>query len=316
MASTLQLESTSIFGRDRQRGISATDVKGGGNDNALLNFDENQSPTENAIVSHSPSDRTGNLSAPQILSPEGLTTKRYPVKSLEVSKATIELLILVRGKPQTISKASSGIYLGWDRYQGAPEHASLVKEEFYRKGQNRLKDLVFKVSKKKPDDPIPWLSPDIREQLIQHKKTSRGFLKRSRQAMLNKIIRPKVRSRHTLGLVSAAKIAKCLAVKGLLLGQRKAGETPTAAKLFAKAHEDDGHFLEAAGGWSEKGTIYGLGNAVEHFYKRPTAGKTSTKPSYTPSIVSQLQSELDSTKAMLNSTKNELQQQRQSVENH
>ncbi|KAJ8447250.1 hypothetical protein Cgig2_030481 [Carnegiea gigantea] len=189
MASTLQLESTSIFGRDRQRGISATDVKGGGNDNALLNFDENQSPTENAIVSHSPSDRTGNLSAPQILSPEGLITKKYPLKSLEVSKATTELL---------------------DRYQWAPEHTSLVKEEFYQKGQNHLKDLICKVSKKKPKDHIPWLSLDVREQLIQHKRTSRGFLKRSRQAMLNKITRPKTRNRHILGSVSATELANRL----------------------------------------------------------------------------------------------------------
>ncbi|KAJ8423739.1 hypothetical protein Cgig2_023894 [Carnegiea gigantea] len=131
--------------------------------------------------------------------------------------------------------------------------------------------------------------------------------------------------------------------------RRKIGETPIAAKLFAKAHvrakdksfsydrykavwawsynatlvmlirtskkEDDGLFLEAGRGWSKKGTIYGLGNAAKHFYKRPTVGTSSKNPSYTPSIVSQLQSELDSTKAELNSIKNELQEQRQSVEN-
>jgi len=39
----------------------------------------------------------------------------------------------------------------------------------------------------------------------------------------------------------------------------------------------------------------------------PTTGTYSIKPSYTPSIVLQLQNELDSTKAELNSTKNELQ---------
>ncbi|KAJ8430590.1 hypothetical protein Cgig2_001675 [Carnegiea gigantea] len=94
-------------------------------------------------------------------------------------------------------------------------------------GQNHLKDLVCKVTKKKPEDPIPWLSPDVQEQLLQHKKSSRGFLKRSRQSMLNKTIGPKARSCHILGSVSAAKIAKRL---------RKAGETVTAAKLFAKAH--------------------------------------------------------------------------------
>ena len=42
------------------------------------------------------------------------------------------------------------------------------------------------MTKKKLEDPIPWLSPDVLEQLIQYKKTSKGFLKRSKQAMLEK----------------------------------------------------------------------------------------------------------------------------------
>ncbi|KAJ8421735.1 hypothetical protein Cgig2_008551 [Carnegiea gigantea] len=202
--------------------VQVLQIEGGGNHIALLNYDKNQSPTGNAIVSHSASDRTGNLSAPQILSPE--------------------------------------------------EHASLVKEKFYQKGQNRLKDLVCKVSKKKPEDPIPWLSLDVRVQLVQHKKTSRGFLKRSRQSMLNKITGPKARSHHTLGSVSTAEIAKRL---------RKARETPVAAKLFAKA--------------------------------RVRAKDKSFSDDRSKAVW--LQSELDLTKAGLNSTKNELQEQRQSMEN-
>ena len=74
------------------------------------------------------------------------------------------------------------------------------------------------------------------------------------------------------------------------------------------SQEDNGFFLEAAGGWSEKGAVYGLDNAVEHFYKRPTARTASLRPSYTLSILSQLQSELNLTKAELNSTRNELQE--------
>ncbi|KAJ8435645.1 hypothetical protein Cgig2_003300 [Carnegiea gigantea] len=159
-----------------------------------------------------------------------------------------------------------------------------------------------------------------------------GFLKRSRQSMLNKTTRPKAMSRHILGSVSAAETAKRLILRFNFVW--KAGETPTVAKLFAKdksfsndqskvvwdkyqslkatkqvptSQEDDGLFLEAAGGWTEQGTVYRLGNAAEYFYKRPTAGTYSIKPSYTPSIVSHLQNELDSTKAELNSTKNELQ---------
>ncbi|KAJ8432052.1 hypothetical protein Cgig2_016331 [Carnegiea gigantea] len=162
--------------------------------------------------------------------------------------------------------------------------------------------------------------------------------------MLNKITGPKARSRHTLGSVSATEIAKRLVRLFVTLRSAtgaKVRETPTAAKLFTMAYvrakdksfsddrskavwiakqvptsqEDDNLFLEAARGRSEKGTIYGLGNAAEHFYKRPTTRTSFAKPSCTPSIVSQLQSELDSTKTELNSTKNELQEQRQYMEN-
>ncbi|KAJ8444581.1 LOW QUALITY PROTEIN: hypothetical protein Cgig2_013860 [Carnegiea gigantea] len=291
MASDSQLESTSMFGQDRQQGTSATDV-------------------------------------------QGLIIKRYPVKSLEVSKATTELLIHVEGRPQTMVRNYvylSGTYVGsihlqfysFDFIDRTDTNRLLSMHLWSKKNfteKNHLKDLVCKVTKKKPEGPIPSLSPDVREQLLQHKKSSRGFLKRSRQSMLNKTTGPKARSPYILG--------------------SKAGEIPTAAKLFAKARvrakeksfsddrskavwdkyqslkvtkqmptyqEDDVLFLEAAGGWTEKGTVYGLCTAAEYFYKRPTTGTCSIKPSYTPSIVSQLQNELDSTKAELNSMKNELQ---------
>ena len=59
-----------MFGRDRQQGTSATEVEGGCNQNALMNSIENHSTTEMVVLC--PSDGTGNLSAPQILSSEGL----------------------------------------------------------------------------------------------------------------------------------------------------------------------------------------------------------------------------------------------------
>ncbi|KAJ8445973.1 hypothetical protein Cgig2_001291 [Carnegiea gigantea] len=156
------------------------------------------------------------------------------------------------------------------------EHASLIKEAYWEKGKNRLKDMVSKVSKKKPTD-------------------------------------------------------------------RKGGDTVTAAKLFSKTHtkpkdktfaddrskatwvcikpihlpffeEDNSLFLEAVGGWSEKGTVYGLGNSVSLFYEKPTNNATANKPSYTPSVIAQLQTKLDSMKTELNSIKNKIQQQRTSRE--
>ncbi|KAJ8432227.1 hypothetical protein Cgig2_024382 [Carnegiea gigantea] len=129
--------------------------------------------------------------------------------------------------------------------------------------------------------------------------------------------------------------------------EQKGGETVTAAKLFSTtdtkpkdktfAHEgskatwekyqslklakqvppseeDNSLFLDAVGGWSEKGTVYGLGNSVNLFCEKPTDNATANKPSYTPSVVAQLQTEVDSTKTELNSTKNDIQQQRTSRE--
>ena len=85
------------------------------------------------------------------------------------------------------------------------------------------------------------------------------------------------------------------------------------AKEVPPSQEDDRLFLEAVGGWNEKGIIYGLGNSANLFYEKPVHHITSKMPSYTPSIVSQHQSELESTKTALNSTKNEPQQQRTSM---
>ncbi|KAJ8440393.1 LOW QUALITY PROTEIN: hypothetical protein Cgig2_019382 [Carnegiea gigantea] len=81
------------------------------------------------------------------------------------------------------------------------------------------------------------------------------------------------------------------------------------AKQVPPSKEDDSLFLETVGGWSEKGTVYGLGNSVGLVYEKPTNNATANKPSYTPSIVAQLQTELVSTKTELNSTKYEIQQQ-------
>ena len=86
------------------------------------------------------------------------------------------------------------------------------------------------------------------------------------------------------------------------------------AKQVPPSEEDDSLFLEAVGGWSEKGTVYGLGNSVGLFYEKPTNNATANKPSYTPSIVALLQTELVSMKTELNSTKYEIQQQYASME--
>ncbi|KAJ8426956.1 hypothetical protein Cgig2_033237 [Carnegiea gigantea] len=79
------------------------------------------------------------------------------------------------------------------------------------------------------------------------------------------------------------------------------------AKQVPPSEEDDSLFLEAVGGWGEKGIVYGPGNSASLFYERPTNNATAKKPSYTPSIIAQLQTDPDLTKTKLNSTKKEIQ---------
>ncbi|KAJ8427157.1 hypothetical protein Cgig2_009516 [Carnegiea gigantea] len=145
-------------------------------------------PLNHAMITHGSSDAMGNLGAREVLSQEGLW--------FDDNK---------------------------DRYRWTVEYVSLVKEAYWEKGRNCLKDVVCKVSKKKPTDVIPWLSPDGQRQLLHHKQTNEGFLKRSRQSRLNKITGPKAETRHTQGSISATVIAKKM-------------ETVTAAKLFCKTH--------------------------------------------------------------------------------
>uniref|UniRef100_A0A7C9ECB2 Uncharacterized protein n=1 Tax=Opuntia streptacantha TaxID=393608 RepID=A0A7C9ECB2_OPUST len=78
-------------------------------------------------------------------------------------------------------------------------------------------------------------------------------------------------------------------------------------KQVPPSQDDDSLLLEAAIGWSEKGTIYGLGNSASMFYEKPIHNVGTSKTSYTLLIVSQLQVELDSASTELNSTKTELQ---------
>jgi len=42
------------------------------------------------------------------------------------------------------------------------------------------------------------------------------------------------------------------------------------ARQIPSTQDDDSVFLEAVGGWSDKGTVYELGNSGSLFYTKPT----------------------------------------------
>ncbi|KAJ8420050.1 hypothetical protein Cgig2_022202 [Carnegiea gigantea] len=81
------------------------------------------------------------------------------------------------------------------------------------------------------------------------------------------------------------------------------------AKQVLPSQEDDSLSLEAVRVWTEKDTVYRLGNSASLFYEKSINHTTLKKSPYTSSIVSQLQTELHSTKTELHSAENRLQQQ-------
>ena len=86
---------------------------------------------------------------------------------------------------------------------------------------------------------------------------------------------------------------------------------------------DDHLFFKASGGWSEKGTIYGLGREGPSLFERPTTCRRtgcSNSSAYSSPIVTQLQdqlqttqNELQMTQARLHSTEEELRSTREEL---
>jgi len=70
MASDSQIQSRSIFGRDRRRGTIGEDTQ-----NALVDSDGTQplsQPLDHAMITHGSSDAMGNPGAREVLSPKSL----------------------------------------------------------------------------------------------------------------------------------------------------------------------------------------------------------------------------------------------------
>ncbi|KAJ8435544.1 hypothetical protein Cgig2_034115 [Carnegiea gigantea] len=178
-----------------------------------------------------------------------------------------------------------------DQYRWATEHASLVKEAYCEKGKNRLQDMVCKVSNKKPTDVIVTAAKFFSK--IHIKPKDKTFVyDRSKATWVC------IKAIH-LPFFGGRSIIAILQEKYQLL---------KLAKQVPPSEEDNSLFLEAVGGWSEKRNVYELGNS------KPTNNATANKPSYTPSVIAQLQTELDLMKTELNSIKNDIQQQRTSRE--
>ena len=79
---------------------------------------------------------------------------------------------------------------------------------------------------------------------------------------------------------------------------------------------DDELFLQAAGGVSNKGLVYGLGNQTQAYYERvgaSTRSSPSTPTAYTPSMYAQIVSRLQKSEYQLNATREELTRTKEEV---
>ncbi|KAJ8438675.1 hypothetical protein Cgig2_031640 [Carnegiea gigantea] len=133
MVSDSQIQSCSIFGRDRWTVTIGEDREC---QNALVDSDEMQSasqPLDHTMITYGSHDAMGNLGARE-----------------------------------------QSIHL-------------LSRKHIGRKGE-----IILKIRNQL--NVIPWLSPDVQQQLLHHKRANKGFLKRSRQSMLNKTTGPKART--------------------------------------------------------------------------------------------------------------------------
>ncbi|KAL2926403.1 putative 1-phosphatidylinositol 3-phosphate 5-kinase [Bienertia sinuspersici] len=113
---------------------------------------------------------------------------------------------------------------------------------------------------------------------------------------------------------------------------KETGKMPTVAQLFLDNHTkkdktfdnylskkassgsneltieaDNNSLFEAIGGWTKKGTMFGLGNSALTYYRRPTSSpSTNALLTPLPSIVTQLQQKFESTNGELLQTKQSL----------
>ncbi|KAL2935342.1 hypothetical protein RDABS01_018460 [Bienertia sinuspersici] len=198
------------------------------------------------------------------------------------------------------------------RYQWDVNHNDLVEQNFGKKAAICLKHLVNRVGNSSNE--IPWMSDDVRKELKKARGEKRGIL-------------------HSQGSISATEIAR--------RKMKETGKMPTAAQLFLDNHtkkdktfvsdeakkiwdnylskkassgsneltiEADNNLLfEAIGGWTKKGTMFGLGNSAPTYYRRPTSSpSTNALLTPSPSIVTQLQQKLESTNGELLQTKQSL----------
>ena len=102
--------------------------------------------------------------------------------------------------------------------------------------------------------------------------------------------------------------------------QEKYEQLKVGTDLQVGSAADDHLFFKASGGWTDKGTIYGLGREAPAMFEKSTTSRRSGLSAYSSPVVTQLQdqlqvtqNELQTTQSRLHSTEDELRTTREEL---
>lgn len=188
-------------------------------------------------------------------------------------------------------------------YNWDAEEAENVKALFAKKCRRCLSDMVSKIGRI-PEYKAQWCPPSVRE-AIRAKREKPEFQKKSTQCYYNKKSFQKVGTLQSQGSISTQFLKRKL--------KRRLGHEVSAAEVFKAGHErKDGKFInqrsellwesfetrktmvvsdgetqeksslptdnelfyELAGGIDKKGRVYGLGDANECYFEKPSLPST------------------------------------------
>ncbi|KAJ8420732.1 hypothetical protein Cgig2_002985 [Carnegiea gigantea] len=147
-----------------------------------------------------------------------------------------------------------------------------------------------------------WMPTELKKQ-VQALRETDAFKEGSEQDRKNKTTGPKARTLHIARSISASQWARRLANNSSL---DMTFDIPEAQASQAGTEVDDDElFLQAVGGKNKKGIVYGLGTESEAYYPR-SGRRSSPSSSYTPSVVSQMETRLKKSEAELQAMREEL----------
>ncbi|GAB4828205.1 hypothetical protein Ancab_040037 [Ancistrocladus abbreviatus] len=222
---------------------------------------------------------------------------------------------VVRNVTKSIQSKFDGSYTSWsstpssvkdcwwrffrDQYKWNPSIAEEVLRGYERKAGTRLKDMVYKLHKTKDTSILSWCPAVVRQQLNKRRETEE-FQKKSGIYSANRTGGEYGGSLHAQGSISTPEVIRRMTLV----------VPPAASEVFAKSHRtksskfvdkrsqatwdryenlknssetqeetvagNDQVFFQAAGGWTEKGSVYGLGSGAHMFYKRSSSVNNST----------------------------------------